>query len=110
MKDQRYVSQGNIISSAGLTSGIDATLHVISQQLGESAAKKVASEINYPSYHYVTQPKMEPFTAGLSDITYILNQAYQWKKDKAGVLLYPGADELDLSAALPMPLLERRLH
>jgi hypothetical protein len=53
---------------------------------------------------------MEPFTAGLSDITYILNQAYQWKKDKAGVLLYPGADELDLSAALPMPLLERRLH
>ncbi|WP_256984709.1 MULTISPECIES: hypothetical protein [Paenibacillus] len=88
MKDQRYVSQGNIISSAGLTSGIDATLHVISQQLGEAAAKKVASEIN----------------------TYILNQAYQWKKDKAGVLLYPGADELDLSAALPMPLLERRLH
>ncbi len=99
VKDQRYVSQGNIVSSAGLTSGMDATLYVISQQLGEAAAKQVANELQYPSYHYVNEPKMEPFTAGLSDITYILNQSYQWNKAKAGVLLYPGADELDLSAA-----------
>ncbi|WP_426332723.1 DJ-1/PfpI family protein [Paenibacillus silvae] len=99
VKDQRYVPQGNIVSSAGLTSGMDATLYVISQQLGEAAAKQVANELNYPSYHYVIDPKMEPFTAGLSDITYILNQSYQWNKTKAGVLLYPGADELDLSAA-----------
>ncbi|WP_145414265.1 DJ-1/PfpI family protein [Paenibacillus xylanexedens] len=99
VKDQRYVPQGNIVSSAGLTSGMDATLYVISQQLGESAAKQVANELHYPSYYYVIEPKMEPFTAGLSDITYILNQSYQWNKVKAGVLLYPGADELDLSAA-----------
>ncbi|GGH50948.1 hypothetical protein GCM10008014_16410 [Paenibacillus silvae] len=99
VKDQRYVPQGNIVSSAGLTSGMDATLYVISQQLGEAAAKQVANELHYPSYHYVIDPKMEPFTAGLSDITYILNQSYQWNKTKAGVLLYPGADELDLSSA-----------
>ncbi|WFR61007.1 DJ-1/PfpI family protein [Paenibacillus amylolyticus] len=99
VQDQRYVPQGNIVSSAGLTSGMDATLYVISQQFGEAAAKQVADELHYPSYHYVIEPKMEPFTAGLSDITYILNQSYQWNKAKAGVLLYPGADELDLSAA-----------
>ncbi|MHA6533167.1 DJ-1/PfpI family protein [Paenibacillus sp. BAC0078] len=99
VKDRRYVPQGNIVSSAGLTSGIDATLYVISQQLGEAAAKKVAKEMNYPSYDYVTNPQMKPFVAGLSDITYVLNNAYQWNKEKAGVLLYNGADELDLSAA-----------
>lgn len=99
VKDRRFVPQGNIVSSAGLTSGIDATLYVISQQLGEAAAKKVAKEMNYPSYDYVTNPQMKPFVAGLSDITYVLNNAYQWKKVKAGVLLYNGADELDLSAA-----------
>lgn len=99
VKDQRYVPQGNIVSSAGLTSGMDATLYVISKQLGEAVAKQVANELHYPSYHYVIDPKMEPFTAGLSDITYILNQSYQWNKTKAGVLLYPGADELDLSSA-----------
>ncbi|WP_336790025.1 DJ-1/PfpI family protein [Paenibacillus sp. MMO-177] len=99
VKDRRFVPQGNIVSSAGLTSGIDATLYVISQQLGEAAAKKVAKEMNYPSYDYVTNPQMKPFVAGLRDITYVLNNAYQWKKVKAGVLLYNGADELDLSAA-----------
>nr|WP_286672610.1 DJ-1/PfpI family protein [Cohnella hashimotonis] len=99
VKDRRYVPQGNLVSSAGLTSGIDAVLYVISQQLGEAAAKKVAGEINYPSYDYVTNPQMKPFVAGLSDITYVLNNAFQWNKVKAGVLLYNGADELDLSAA-----------
>jgi len=99
VKDQRYVPQGNIVSSAGLTSGIDATLYVISQQLGEAAARTVAEKMHYPSYDYVTNPKMAPFNAGLSDITYVMNNAYQWNKVKAGVLLYNGADELDLSAA-----------
>lgn len=99
VKDRRYVPQGNLVSSAGLTSGIDAVLYVIFQQLGEAAAKKVAGEMNYPTYDYVTNPQMKPFVAGLSDITYVLNNAFQWNKVKAGVLLYNGADELDLSAA-----------
>ncbi|MFF2093122.1 DJ-1/PfpI family protein [Paenibacillus sp. NPDC058174] len=99
VKDQRYVPQGNIVSSAGLTSGIDATLYVISQQLGDTAARTVAEHMNYPSYDYVQNPYMKPFQAGLSDITYVMNNAYQWNKVKAGVLLYNGADELDLSAA-----------
>ncbi|GIO15162.1 hypothetical protein J19TS2_47170 [Cohnella xylanilytica] len=99
VKDRRYVPQGHIVSSAGLTSGIDATLYVISQQLGEPAAKQVAEKMNYPSYDYVANPQMKPFVAGLSDITYVLNNAYQWNKTKAGVLLYNGADELDLSSA-----------
>ncbi|KAG2871932.1 hypothetical protein PC115_g24731 [Phytophthora cactorum] len=99
VKDQRYVQQGSIISSAGLTSGIDATLRVISDQLGDAAAKKVAEQMSYPSYDYVLNPHMEPFNAKLSDITYIMNNAFQWKKVKAGVLLYNGADELDLSSA-----------
>jgi len=98
-RDQRYVHDGNVISSAGLTSGIDAALYVISRQKGESAAAKVAKEMNYPSYHFVQHPQMEPFTAGLSDIVYVLNNAFQWSKKKNGVLLYDGADELMLSSA-----------
>ncbi|GIP23129.1 DJ-1/PfpI family protein [Paenibacillus sp. J22TS3] len=98
-RDQRYVADGNLVSSAGLTSGIDATLYVISRQMGEPTAKKVAKEMNYPSYHFVQHPQMEPFTAGLSDVVYILNNAFQWSKKKDGILLYNGADELMLSSA-----------
>ncbi|WP_240417332.1 DJ-1/PfpI family protein [Paenibacillus periandrae] len=98
-RDQRYVADGNLVSSAGLTSGIDATLYVISQQMGEPIAAKVAKEMNYPSYKFVQHPHMEPFTIGLSDIVYVLNNAFQWSKKKNGVLLYKGADELMLSSA-----------
>lgn len=99
IRDQRYVPEGNMISSAGLTSGIDATLYVISKQLGNPAAEKVAKEMKYPSYNFVQHPQMKPFTAGLNDIVYILNNAYQWSKQKDGVLLYNGVDELMLSSA-----------
>ncbi|WP_028400996.1 DJ-1/PfpI family protein [Ectobacillus panaciterrae] len=97
-RDQRYVPDGNMVSSAGLTSGIDATLYVISRQMGEPTAEKVAKEMNYPSYDFVQHPQMEPFTTGLSDIVYVLNNAFQWSKKKNGVLLYDGADELMLSS------------
>lgn len=99
LRDQRYVPDGNLVSSAGLTSGIDATLYVISRQLGEPAAAKVAKEMKHPSYDFVQHPHMEPFKAGLSDIDYVLNNAFQWSKKKNGVLLYTGADELALSSA-----------
>lgn len=98
-RDQRYVADSNLVSSAGLTSGIDATLYVISQQMGEPTAEKVAKDMNYPSYHFVQHPQMKPFTAGLSDVVYILNNAFQWSKKKDGILLYDGADELMLSSA-----------
>jgi AraC family transcriptional regulator, transcriptional activator FtrA len=84
--DQRYMQDGNVVSSAGVSSGIDAVLYVISQRLGEPAAAKIAQEMNYPSYHFVKNPKMAPFDADVR--TYTLNNAFQWNKKKAGVLLY----------------------
>lgn len=96
LDDQRYVHDGNVISSAGVSSGIDATLYVISIQLGEEMAEKIAKEIKYPSYHFVKNPKMDPFVFDMR--TYILNNAFQWNKTKAGVLLYNGVEEMALAS------------
>ncbi|HWO98984.1 MAG TPA: DJ-1/PfpI family protein [Bacillus sp. (in: firmicutes)] len=87
-RDQRYVQDGNIISSAGLSSGIDAILYVISQKLGEPTAEKIAKEMNYPTYHFLNDPKVDPFYKELEDSIYYLNHAFQWNKNKTGVLLY----------------------
>ncbi|MCY9697010.1 DJ-1/PfpI family protein [Paenibacillus alginolyticus] len=97
-RDQRYVPDGNIVSSAGVTSGIDAVLYVISQQLGEAVAVKIAEEMNYPTYQFVHNPKMEPFSIEPKDAAYILNFAYQWNKKQAGVLLYNGIEETALGS------------
>ncbi|MFD0675683.1 MULTISPECIES: DJ-1/PfpI family protein [unclassified Paenibacillus] len=93
IRDQRYVQEGNITTSAGLTSGIDAVLYVISQQLGESVAEKIAKEMNYPSYHFVKNPKVEPYYIDRTEAIYYLNLAFQFNKQKAGVLLYDGLGE-----------------
>ncbi|UUZ95204.1 DJ-1/PfpI family protein [Paenibacillus sp. P25] len=92
-RDVRYVADGNIVSSAALTSGIDAVLYVISQQLGEPMAEKIAKEMNYPSYHFVKNPKADPYGVDRTEWVFTLNQAFQWNKKSAGVLLYNGMDD-----------------
>ncbi|MFT4416177.1 DJ-1/PfpI family protein [Fredinandcohnia humi] len=87
-RDMRYVQDGNIISSAGLSSGIDASLYVISQELGDSIAQKVAKELNYPNFNFVKDPKVTPYYFQAKDNAFLMNQAFQFNKYKTGVLLY----------------------
>ncbi|MFH5183555.1 hypothetical protein ACHHV8_13555 [Paenibacillus sp. TAB 01] len=86
-RDVRYVADGNIVTSAALTSGIDAVLYVISQQLGEPMADKIANEMHYPSYSFVKSPKVDPYYVDRTELIFTFNQAYQWNKKRAGVFL-----------------------
>ena len=45
--DQRFVDNGKIMTTAGLTSGIDGALHLISRVLGNGAAQAAALEMEY---------------------------------------------------------------
>ncbi|WP_123039386.1 DJ-1/PfpI family protein [Cohnella candidum] len=92
-RDLRYVSDGNIVSSAAITSGIDAVLYVISQQLGEPMADKIAKEMNYPSYGFVKNPNIDPNRVDASELIFTFNQAFQWNKKRSGALLYKGMDD-----------------
>jgi len=89
----RYVEDGNIVGSAGLTSGIDAVLYVIARDLGEPAAEKIAQAMNYPSYHFVNNPKVDPYYVDRTEMVYLLNIAFQWNETDTGVMLYEGMDD-----------------
>lgn len=45
--DQRYVESGKIITTAGLSSGIDGALHLVSKMLGRGEAQSVALGMEY---------------------------------------------------------------
>lgn len=45
--DQRFVDNGQVITSAGLSSGIDAALHLVSKMKGEARAKELALHLEY---------------------------------------------------------------
>lgn len=100
VEDRRYVTNdnGRMISSAGISSGIDASLYVISQKLGEQVAASIAEELNYPSYHFVANPEVDPYYMDFKYSTYVLNNAFRWVKAKAGVLLYNGVEEMAVAS------------
>ncbi|PYT35166.1 MAG: hypothetical protein DMF52_11045 [Acidobacteria bacterium] len=55
VSDQRFVDNGRIITTAGLSSGIDGALHVLSEMLGKGRAQAVALSMEYdwrPDSHY----------------------------------------------------------
>ena len=45
--DRRYVDNGKIITTAGLTAGIDGALHLVSRLLGAGTAQSVALNLEY---------------------------------------------------------------
>jgi transcriptional regulator GlxA family with amidase domain len=45
--DARVVDDGDLMTAAGVTSGIDLALHIVEQQAGAEIADRVAGEIEY---------------------------------------------------------------
>jgi transcriptional regulator GlxA family with amidase domain len=52
--DSRYIHDGNIITAAGVSAGIDASLYLVEHLLGKDVAEKTAKYIEYP-YSYSTE-------------------------------------------------------
>jgi putative intracellular protease/amidase/dienelactone hydrolase len=91
----RYVDDGNLVSSAGITSGIDAVLHVLRQEIGEDLAAAVAARVGYRHLHFLEDPSFDVPAA--SRLTPLLNAAFIRGPD-LGLLLLDGAPELALGA------------
>ncbi|KZE78249.1 DJ-1/PfpI family protein [Myroides marinus] len=43
----RYVDQGNVLTTAGITAGIDGALYLVSKQLGEEIGKTISQLFEY---------------------------------------------------------------
>jgi transcriptional regulator GlxA family with amidase domain len=49
-KNQRFVDNGKVITSAGVSAGIDASFYLVAKILGEPWAKAVATNLEYTHY------------------------------------------------------------
>jgi putative intracellular protease/amidase len=95
----RYVEGDHYMTSAGITSGIDAVLHYIAKHNGEPMAQAISQKMHYPSFAYVNNPQVEQYPAseGLTPLD-LMNIIFHWDHPTAGVLLYDGVDELELAS------------
>jgi putative intracellular protease/amidase len=105
----RYVEDGNVLTAAGVTSGIGATLHVIGGYVGEEATTALAQKIGYPDQRVGHEPRIEADRLTVSDrALYVLWTAYGWGKPRIGVVLTEGTSEIELASVLdvyPGPVL-----
>jgi putative intracellular protease/amidase len=93
----RYVEDGNIVTSAGVTSGVDATLFVLKRMLGRAAALDVAQQIVYPHTRFLDDPTYAPPVAGKYGVFLTKSRPYN---SQLGVALYPGMDEIALASVI----------
>jgi hypothetical protein len=63
VRDRRFVDNGKIITTAGLSSGIDGSLHVISKIFGRGRAQMIALNLEYN-----WQPDLNYARAALADM------------------------------------------
>lgn len=99
----RYVEDGNIISSAGITAGVDATLFTLQRMLGRDAALDVARQIDYPYTRFLSDPSYNPPANGLAtgpSLATLFLSGYRLGTSHLGVALYPGISELALASVV----------
>jgi putative intracellular protease/amidase len=103
MHGVRYVEDGNIISSAGITAGVDATLFTLQRMLGRDAARDVAQQIDYPYTRFLDEPTYTPPAAGLAtgpSLATLFLSGYRLGTSHLGVALYDGMSELALASVV----------
>jgi hypothetical protein len=99
VRGRRYVEDGNVLTSAGVTSGISATLHVMRGYVGEEAATDLAREIGYPDRRLGDEPRIPADRLTASDrALYVLWAAYGWGRPEIGVVLTEGTSEIELAS------------
>jgi len=98
VRGQRYVDDGQFVSTAGILSGIDGALHMIDRLRGRELALQVARELHYDGARFLDDPAMPQLRPAPRDAIVLLNAAYGWDRATLGVALHDGMEELPLAA------------
>ncbi|WP_203983053.1 DJ-1/PfpI family protein [Sphaerisporangium rufum] len=96
--DVRYVDDGDVITSAGVLSGIDGTLRAVERIAGQAAAGRAAAAVRWPHYSPGRAAAITPPHLAAADSAGLLSAAYRWDREDLGVLLTDGVTETELAA------------
>lgn len=98
-RDVRYVDGGDVVASAGITSGIDATLHVIDRLAGAAAMHRAAETVGYDDLAFLHDPALEPLRFSPADLIVAFRAAFG-RRHRLDVHLEDGVDEFALAAEM----------
>jgi putative intracellular protease/amidase len=96
---QRFVRDGRITTTAGVTSGIPGALQLVHDLAGESEAARVGAEIGYPGWSTAKGTAIADQAFNTGDAPVVLNAVLPWFRPTVGIGLTDGIGELDAVAA-----------
>ncbi|MFF5205763.1 DJ-1/PfpI family protein [Streptosporangium sp. NPDC000396] len=96
---RRYVQDGPITTTAGVTSGVVGALRLVEQLAGAAEAERVGREVAYPHWSLKGSTEIAVNRLALSDLPYGLNVAFPWWRPTVAVGLVEGVGEIDVAAA-----------
>ncbi len=95
----RWVQDGMVLTTAGVSSGIAGALHLVESYVDTAEATRIASAIGYPAWRPGPAETMPVNTVALSDYPYPLAATMPWFQPTYGLALTDGVHELDVAAA-----------
>jgi transcriptional regulator GlxA family with amidase domain len=95
----RYVDDGDLITTAGVLSGIDGALRVVERTLGPAAARQAARAVEWPAYSPGGAAPIRRSRPAPADLVGLLSAGYRWDRPSMGVLLTNGVGEVELASA-----------
>ncbi|MDT7797032.1 MAG: hypothetical protein QOI78_465 [Actinomycetota bacterium] len=94
-RGKRYVDDGKVVTTAGILSGIDGTLHLVERMAGAGVAADAAKAIGWR--HYGT-PVPVTTPAAMPDAVAIVNAGFRWSPAEIGVLVPEDVGEIELAS------------
>jgi putative intracellular protease/amidase len=98
VRGQRYIQDGKITTTAGVTSGVFGALRLVEQLAGAAEAERVGPEIAYPGWSRGGATDIPALRWAPRDLAFLLTAVAPWFRPTVGVGLVEGVGELDVAA------------
>jgi transcriptional regulator GlxA family with amidase domain len=93
-----YIDDGDLISTAGVLSGVNGALRVVERMVGPAAAAQAAQAVHWPAYSPGRPTPIPRFRPAPADLVGLLSAGYRWDRPQMGVLLTDGVGETELAS------------
>ncbi len=110
--DVKYTDNGKIVTSSGLSSGMDAALHVVSKYIGMGRAQNIANHMEYEwsrASDYARTQLAENFIIGLQHMMLLFSSEFHFSQGDQDSWLYKFKIDDSVQPDLVISLLEKEI-
>ena len=98
VEGRRFVQDGPVTTTAGITSGIPGALQVMADLAGPEEATRVGQVVRYPNWSVHGDTTIPTRSFSVADLPVGLNALIPWGRPTIGVALADGVGEIDVAS------------